>query len=138
MSSKVLMRIAAGFVLFFAVGHTVGHLNRYQVSDTQGKEVLRAMREYQFDMFGQPRSYDENYTGMSLNLILTLLTFVTILWLNAGNNETRALQVNGAVGVCLLGFSVTGFLYFFPLPAITCLIAAVLIFISIAKQRKTR
>jgi hypothetical protein len=136
MKSKILLRIASGCLLFFAFGHTVGHFTRHSVNDPKAKEVLREMSENKFDMFGQLRSYDENYTGMSLNLILTLLVFAVVLYILSGQAEKQPILVKNLLTpltICIVGFSITSFLYFFPLPAITCLVASILIIITIYK-----
>jgi hypothetical protein len=133
MTPKILLRIAAGLLLFFAVGHSIGHFRRHDVTDPKAIEVQRQMIENKFDMFGKLRSYDENYTGMSTNLILTLVTFTVLLWLFSSVVETnkslgRILLL--PIALCVVGISITGSLYFFPVPALTCLIASVIIFIT--------
>ncbi len=136
MKPKLLLRVAAGCLLFFAFGHSMGHFNRHHVTDPKAKEVLQQMIEHKFDMFGQLRSYDENYTGMSLNLIFTLLALAAVLWLLSTHTEKQPVlvkQVLVPLTLCILGFSVTSFLYFFPVPAVTCLVAAVLIAAAIFK-----
>lgn len=134
MKAKILLKIATGCLVFFAFGHSMGHATRHEVSDPKAKAVLQQMMENKFDMFGQMRSYDENYTGMSLNLIFTLLALATVLWILSTQTEKQAKLVKMIlvpITICIVGFSITGFLYFFPLPAITCLLAAVLTTISI-------
>lgn len=128
-TSKILLRVAAGCLLFFALGHSIGHFTRHNVADSKAKEVLRQMTENKFDMFGQMRSYDENYTGMSLNLIITLLTLASILWLVSSQIEKQPMLARNIlipITICILGFSITSFLYFFTIPAVTCLIASIL------------
>lgn len=134
MKSKLLIRLAAGCLLFFALGHTIGHFTRHDVNDPKAQEVLNIMAAEKFDMFGQMRSYDENYTGMSANLILTLFAFIAILWSVSGitiDNRKLAISILIPVSLCVLGFSITGFLYFFMLPAVTCLLATLLLCIAI-------
>jgi len=129
MKPKLLLRIATGCLLFFAFGHSIGHFTRHNVNDPKAKEVLQQMTENKFDMFGQLRSYDENYTGMSLNLIFTLLAFASILWLLSSQTEKHSLIVKNIlvpITICVFGFSVTSFLYFFTMPAITCLLTTIL------------
>jgi len=138
MKAKLLIRIAAGCLLFFALGHSVGHFTRHDVDDPKAKEVLRAMSENKFDMFGQLRSYDENYTGMSVNLIFTLLTFVIILWFVSTLSETQpntAKNILIPMALCVLGFSVTSFLFFFAMPAITCLLAGICLLLGVGRLR---
>lgn len=139
MKPKTLLRIAAGCLLFFAAGHSMGHFKRHDVTDPKAKEVLQQMIENKFDMFGQLRSYDENYTGMSLNLIFTLLALAVVLWILSGHTEKQPVLVKQAVlpiGLCVLGFSITGFLYFFPVPAVTCLLAVGCIAAAVLKLKE--
>lgn len=139
MKTKILLRAASGCLLFFAIGHSIGHVTRHTVTDPKAQEVLNIMSENKFDMFGQMRSYDENYTGMSLNLIFTLLAFVCILWLLSGQVETQPQFVRNMllpIAICVLGFCATSFLFFFPVPAITCLLASILLLIAIVVLTK--
>jgi len=132
--TKILLRVAAGCLLFFAAGHSVGHFTRHDVNDPKAREVLQIMTENKFDMFGQMRSYDENYTGMSLNLIFILFSFSVILWLMSGyTKENKQLVSNLLIPilVCVAGFTITGYLYFFIVPSITCLLASIFILLSI-------
>ncbi|CAG5006238.1 hypothetical protein DYBT9275_03767 [Dyadobacter sp. CECT 9275] len=136
-----LLRIAAGCLLFFAVGHSAGHLARHRVTDPKAKEVIRYMTENKFDMFGQMRSYDENYTGMSFNLILTLLCLACILWILSFQAEKQPVLTRNIlipVTICILGFGVTSFLYFFMLPALTCLAASVSMLLCIVYLSRIR
>jgi hypothetical protein len=139
MKPKLLIRIAAGCILFFALGHTIGHSKRHDVIDPKAKEVQKMMIENKFDLFGKMRSYDESYTGMSLNLIFTLMAFSILLWIISSASDdqkvlTKKLLV--PIALCILGFSVTGFLYFFMVPAVTCLVAFILTGIAIFQLNK--
>lgn len=128
MTNKLLLRIAAACLWFFAFGHTIGHITRKDTNDENARKVLQLMSETKFDMFGQMRSYDENYTGMSLNLIVTLITLGILLWnlsvLEIENQKRMSVSILILI-LCMVGFSVTSFLYFFPLPAVSCLLAAI-------------
>lgn len=141
MKTKILIRIAAGCLLFFAMGHSIGHFTRHNVTEPKAKEILQRMIDNKFDMFGQMRSYDENYNGMSLNLIFTLIAFTILLWIlfsDANNHYKSVKYLLIPIAICILGFSVTSFLYFFPMPAIACLIASILLIISIVKPDEIR
>ncbi len=136
MKPKLLLRIAAFCLLFFAAGHTIGHFSRHATKDPKALSVLKQMSENKFDMFGQLRSYDENYTGMSFNLIFTLLSFAAILWILSAASERQpiiARHILIPIIICVLGFGITSFLYFFPMPAVTCFLAAGLIALAIVK-----
>lgn len=139
MKAKLLIRIAVGCIVFFALGHTMGHFTRHNVTNPTAIAVQKMMIENKFDMFGAMRSYDENYTGMSTNLIITLLAFVAVLLIissNLENNKSLSIKLILPVAISLFAFSVTGFLYFFLLPAITCLIAGALLIIAVLQLRK--
>jgi hypothetical protein len=126
---KILIRIAAGLILFFAFGHSMGHFTRYDVTDLKEKEVLEMMISNKFDLFGQKTSYDEMYKGMSMNLIFTLLAFIIILWHISNistDNKKLATKLLLPVIFCVFGFSITSFLFFFPIPAITCFLAGLI------------
>jgi hypothetical protein len=133
MKPKLLIRIAAGLLLFFAAGHSIGHTQRHGVEDPKAKEVLQIMSDYKYDMFGEMRSYEENYSGMSLNLICTLLAFAAILWVisNGLTNKKQSMVLLIPIVLCVFAFSITGFVYFFPLPAITCLITSIILVAAI-------
>jgi hypothetical protein len=140
MKPKLLLRIAAGCILFFAIGHSAGHFMRHQTTDAREQEVLKMMSENKFDMFGQLRSPDENYTGMSLMLICTLITyfFVILCVANlAGEHKSLAVQLLIPLSLCVLAFSILCFNYFFMVPAVTCLVAFVLMAASIVQLRKS-
>jgi hypothetical protein len=133
---KLLIRIAAGLILFFLIGHSMGHFTRHDVTDLKEKEVLQVMSNNQFDLFGETTTYDHMYTGMSMNLIFTLLAFTIILWHISNirtENKKLATQLLLPVTLCVFGFCITSFLFFFPIPAITCLIAGVILTFAIIK-----
>lgn len=138
MKPKLLIRIAAGCMLFFAFGHSMGHFTRHEVTTQTEKDVLKIMSENKFDLFGHTTSYDGMYTGISLDLIFTLLAFTIILWLISTISTTdkkTAFNLLLPLTLCVLGFSVTGFLFFFPVPAITCLVTVLLSVVALIKLK---
>lgn len=139
MKPKLLIQLAAGCLLFFAIGHSIGHFTRHIVENPNAKEVLKAMTDNKFDMFGQMRSYDENYIGMSLNLIITLITIAILFWLLAKHTEVfprLIIQLLVPFTLLILGFAITSFLYFFTMPGITCSIAVFLLIMAIKKLKE--
>ena len=139
MKPALLLKVAAGCQLFFAVGHSIGHFTRKAVDDPKARQVFALMEEYKFPIGTQLRSYDEFYTGMSFNLIFCLLTFTALLWIIAGLADQNPRLCTRLLLPVLLGvsaFAVTGFLYFFLVPALTCLVAAGLISGSIYQLQK--
>lgn len=139
MSSKVMLRFASGLLFLFALGQIVGHYTRHDSKDMRVQKVLKVMMENKFDMYGQWRTYDENYTGMSLNLIFSLLAFSIMLWvLSVFTTRNRVLvrAMLVPISFCLLGYSITGFLFFFPLAAYTSFFAAVLTIVTMFSMVK--
>jgi hypothetical protein len=135
MNPRLLLRIAAGLLIFFAVGHTVGHLTRHNVTDPRARELQRLMIDNKFEMYGQMRSYDENYTGLSMDMIAALLAFGIILWEVAGHvdgNTELVRTILIAMTFAVSMFAISGFVYFFLVPGITCLLAALLMGAALA------
>lgn len=130
MKPKLLIRIAAGCTLFFALGHSIGHATRHEVTDARSAEVWRIVRTHKFNVFGEMRSIDENYTGMSLNFIFTLLAFTAMLWLisnRVDRDPAGSRWLILPVMLAAFGFAVTSYLYFFMVPAVTSAIAGLLL-----------
>jgi hypothetical protein len=139
MKPKLLIRIAAFCVLFFTVGHSIGHFKRKSTTDPLQQEVIKKMEEHKFALGPQMRSYDDIFTGMSLNLSIALLAFTLLLWISsniAGRDAKTGIQILLPILLGLLLFTFTGFKYFFIVPAITCLVASCLIAYSILLLRK--
>ncbi len=133
MKPKVLMRSASGLLFIYGVGHTIIHFTRHKTHDVVAQKVMKTMAEYKVFMYGQMRSFDENYNGMSINMIFSLLSFSAILWILSIFAERNRVMVRAslvAVSFCLLGYTVTGFIYFFPAPAYASLFSAVLTLVA--------
>lgn len=129
-STKLGLRVAAGCMLFFAAGHSVGHITRDVTRDAEVARTIDLMRITKRDMFGQMRSFDENYEGMSINLIVVLLALTVILWILGRYTKDYPKVVKSLlwpIAFVIAGFSVTAWLFFFPLPAITCLVALLIV-----------
>jgi hypothetical protein len=139
MKPKLLIRIAAGCMLFFAVGHSIGHSTRHDATDAKSLEVWKIVREHKFDVFGEMRSIDENYTGMSLNFIFTLLAFTVVLWVISNRAERDPAGSKWTILPIMLaafGYAVTSYLYFFMVPAATSLIAGISLAIAFVKLKE--
>ena len=139
MKPSLLLKIAAFVLGTFAIGHSIGHFTRHEVEDVNAQTALKAMTENKFVMFGTERTYEQYYTGMSLNLIFTILTLIMILWEVSRFCESHpkmAINILIPIVVCIGAFSATGWLFFFMGPAIACFITLLLIAISISKLKK--
>ncbi|NOU46609.1 MAG: hypothetical protein HOO86_06050 [Bacteroidales bacterium] len=137
MKPKVMLRFASGILILFTFWHIAVHFTRHNTKDIRIQKVLKAMTENKFEMFGQLRSYDDNYNGMSLNLIFSLLAFSIMLWILSIFTERNRVLVRALlvpISFCLIGYSITGFLYFSPIPAYTSFIAAVLTIVCVFKM----
>jgi hypothetical protein len=140
MSAKLILRIAAGLVLFFLAGHTYGHLTWKTAHPEPGAQAMfKAMEDYKFTIGTQLRSEDEFFDGMSLNLSVALVAFLILIWMlsNIANEMPKACTMMlWPVLIAMAGFTYTGFVYFFYAPAITCLIVSILIIAAMLRLRK--
>lgn len=126
MTTKLLLRISSGLFAFFLLGHSLGHFTRHQVTDPKAQWLQQQMIKNKFNMFGSIRSYDENYEGMSLNLIATLAVVSALCWLlsNLSSEAMKSIKkILLPLIFCSAIFSYTSFVYFFAIPGITCLLA---------------
>ena len=125
MNYRLLLRIAFGCVLFHFIGHTIGMLTWEETEDPTKDKIISAMNGQQFEFMGAMKSIGENYRGMNLLFDITLLMLgVIILMLSQFKEEpgkVRSLLL--VIAISFFGFSVTEFLYFFPLAAVTSLLA---------------
>lgn len=139
MRPKLLLRIAAFFTLFVAVGHTIGNCTRKATTDAGQQEVIKKMESFKFDFNGSVRSWDNFYEGLSLDTSITLVVFTVLLWLIAGSANKYPVFCTSllwAILVCFIGFTITGFMYFFIVPAICTLLASLLVIAAIFQLRK--
>ncbi|MDJ1505336.1 LIC_13387 family protein [Xanthocytophaga agilis] len=130
MKAKLLLRLSAGLSLFFAIGHTIGHYTRKDTTDPIKKSILRQMDEQAFDYGGSLRSLGDNYEGISLFLIVILVLLTILLWQISGNiEEHKSLCISLLIPImgCFWVFAVLSAFYFFIVPAVTCLLAGILI-----------
>jgi len=139
MRPKLLLRIAAFFILFVAVGHTIGNCTRKATTDARQQEIFKKMADYKFDFGGSMRSWDNFYEGMTLDVSLTLVIFTVLLWLISGSAHKYPVFCTSllwAMLTCFIGFTIIGFLYFFVVPATCTLIASLLLIVVIFQLRK--
>lgn len=139
MKVKLLLRIASACLLFFVAGHLAGHLTRKASDDPKLQEVFRQMEEVKFPIGTQFRTYDEFYNGMSINLLISLATLSVLLWLisnSAASAPKTCYILLWPVLFCVVGFAITGFIFFFLVPAVTCVAASFLILMAINSLHK--
>lgn len=139
MKPRILLRIAAFFTFAVAVGHTIGHFTRKMTTDPTDKQVINQMEIHKFNFNGAMRSWDDFYEGLSLDISLTLVILTVLLWI-IGNSTHRyplfCFKLLWPVLVCFIGFTITGFLYFFLVPAICTLVASVMVMVAMFQLRR--
>lgn len=141
MSVKNLLRITLFLVLFFLLGHTVGLITRKNVTAPESKQIISLMEQTKIEMQGVDKTYDQFYEGMSANLSITLLSLAILLWMLIrleNNNRVVVKQLLIPVILLLSLFTVTGFIYFFLVPAITCLMASITSIFAYYKLSRSR
>jgi len=129
MSPRVLYRIAAVALVFFALGHTAGFLG-FQPPSAEAAAVRASMDHVRFQVGGAEFSYGGFYVGFGLFVTLYLLFSAFLAW-QLGTLATRAPAAIRAMGWSLfavqLGSFVLSFLYFSVAPAVlSALVAACL------------
>jgi hypothetical protein len=137
MVSRILLRVAAGATLLYGIIHGIGHFRKGIVA-REGLAVLKAMEEYRFPAGGRMCSFYEIYNGMSLSLSISLIAVGVMLWLAAGSTSKEwdlARRMLWPVFFYLAGLAVAGWLYFFPAPAVTATISAILVAVAMALHR---
>lgn len=138
MQPKLLLRIAACCIFFVAVGHTIGNITRKQTTDAQQQEVFKKMEDFKFDFNGSVRSWDILYNGMSIDVSISLVVFTVLLWKISSATNTYpefCTKLLWPVLVCFVLFTITGFMYFFIVPAISTLLACIFVVIAMLKLR---
>jgi hypothetical protein len=85
-------RIAAGLVLLFAIGHTIGFLT-FQPPSLEGQNVWKAMNTVRFSAGSSTFSYGDFYTGFGLFITAFQLFAAWLAW-SLGSMARR-----GATGV---------------------------------------
>jgi hypothetical protein len=138
MKPKILLRIVAGLLLFHIVGHTIGTTTWRQTNDPAIQEVINQMSGPTFELMGSARTFADLYVGYGITGSFTLALLLAIVWiLSRQSAEPKtAVAVLWPVAACLLAYTVIDFMYFFFLPAVICLLSAVLIIASIMQLRK--
>lgn len=139
MSPKLLLRLAAGFILIHFLGHSLGHFTWKGATDPVKKEVINQMTSHDFPFMGALRSmgdYFEGYStimfvvyGMSIWMLLTISTVVE-------KQSELSGKLLVPIGFTYLVFGVVEFIYFFPFAAGISMGAGLLIVTAIVFSRR--
>lgn len=118
-SPSIFYRIAAGLLLLFAIGHTVG----FRQTDPQWgvDSLVASMRTIHFDVQGFSRTYWDFFVGAGFTVGLFLLFAAVIAWQLGGlSRETLRLMplVTWTMAVLFVGVTVLSWMYLFIVPVI--------------------
>jgi hypothetical protein len=131
MNASLFYRIAAGLLLLFAIGHTLG----FRQSDPSWgvDTLLGAMRSIHFDMQGFSRTYWDLFVAAGFSVGVFYFFAAVLAWQLGGlPAETLALMRSTvwSFAVCFAIITVVSWRYLFILPIVfsilitLCLIAA--------------
>jgi hypothetical protein len=139
MSSKLVIRIAAFFVLVHLLGHSIGHLGWDKPEDPKMAEVVAAMKGYSVNFMGATKSMADYYNGYSVVMFGLYGMTILILWIASGlmaGSREIAVKILYPVGITYLFFGVVEYLYFFPFAASMSFLAGVFVLLAITVVKK--
>lgn len=131
MRASTFYRIAAVFLVLFAVGHTFG----FQQSDPKWEvdTLVASMRSIHFDALGSNRTYWDFFLGAGLSVGVFLLFAALLAWQLSrlpGEYLVRMRATAWAFAVCFAAITVLSWRYLFIVPIVfsslitVCLITA--------------
>ena len=127
MTATLLYRIAAGLLLLFAIGHTVGFLT-FKPPTVEGLAVRDSMDKVQFQAPGGKRTYGDFYRGFGLFCTLYLIFLAYLSW-HLGGMAQSSPQAIGLLGWAFFALNVVSvvlsWIYFIPPPVIFSALAAI-------------
>ncbi len=80
MTSRTWLRVAAGLVLFQAIGHTIGAVLIAPEPGSAESSVRSTMDAFRFSVAGIERSYLDAYLGSGWTITVMLLASTVLLW----------------------------------------------------------
>ena len=119
MKVSVLYRVAAGLLVLFAIGHTLGF--RRPDPSWGADFVVGSMRTIHFNADGFSRTYWDFFTGFGLFVTVFLLFAAILAWELGGLTKDQLLPlfiVRWAFAICFAGITVLSWTYFFIIPGI--------------------
>jgi hypothetical protein len=137
MKPKLLLRIAAAVMLLHTIGHSMGALTWKQAPNKAIADVIRGMEDNRFDFIGRQVTLADFFQGYGIGNIFVLLLITITLWLLGGNTQDRLTRkLLPFLIVFLVCFSLTEWIYFFPMPSIMSLVAAILSLLAYRRIRQ--
>jgi hypothetical protein len=132
MNAKVLLRTASVIMVLHTFGHTMGAMTWKDAPNAAVKQVIDGMSGSHFDFWGRSVTIGDFYTGYGYTMIGVLLLVSILLWLLSAEPNRRFIL---AIGLFLLFLAVIELIYFFPLPAVLSLLAAVATLIAYERSK---
>ena len=127
MKPKLLLRLAAAVMFLHTIGHSFGALGWNKAPNSAVADVIQGMENNHFAFMGRQVTIAGFYQGYGIALIGVLLLISIVLWTMGGEFERRTTaRLLPWMVVFLVFFSVTEWIYFFPLAAIMSMLAALL------------
>ncbi|HMV45528.1 MAG TPA: hypothetical protein PK079_18245 [Leptospiraceae bacterium] len=129
MNKKIILRIAAGLVLFTCLGHTIGIFMPLPPEEVELIKIEDAMKTALVPMpIGKKQSFFDLLLGSNIGLSVYLLVSGISLILISSEEKLQSSnkQILKLESLGLLALSVISIFYFFPIPAICTGIAGIL------------
>jgi hypothetical protein len=139
MKAKLLLRIAAAFILVHLLGHSMGHATWDKPEDTKMQGVIATMKGYSATFMGATKSMADYYNGYSLIIFGLYGMTILILWFASGfinEQKTIAVKILFPIAIAYLAFGVIEYIYFFPFAASMSFLAGLLTLVSITLAKK--
>lgn len=132
MISKWRISISLGLMVFFFIGHTVGTLTRKDVKSENSIQTIKAMETtfVELPSGSSDHTIDQFYQGMSLSLDISILIIIGLLLICLGDEQLPGKYRSRILLYVIFwtaSIAIISFLFIFPVPAITCLLAAILL-----------
>ena len=139
MSAKLLLRIAAVFMLTHSVGHILMSFS-WQKGYVP-TEVVQKMQEVKFrNMYNADITMADLYTGASCFGIILVLLIGSLLWILSDRNniDIFAVRVLWIVEIAIILHVLVELIYYFPIALIFCIPSAIFVLIAIFRINKLK
>jgi hypothetical protein len=136
MKPKLLLRIAAVFMLLHDVGHAMGALTWKAAPNAAVAATIAAMTNNKFLFMGRMASLAAFLDGYGITMIFVLLLLGILLWIFAGHTENSLTKILlTPIMLFLWILAVVEYVYFFPFAASFTALAALCTLIARIKLK---